>query len=204
MKIITRKDIFGGIATGLTTGLILWGILLYFHRPLPFGVPAVMLAVVPPVLWVLGVQFGYVLGIAFKPLTEFGRFVCIGFANFSVDAGILLVGMIVTHSGADAGILYAILKSISFAVATVHSYFWNKYWAFNAGGTKATQTEIASFVTVALTGMLVNVLAASVVRAFQPAAYSAVAWGTISGMVGSAVALMFSFVGFRVFVFKKK
>jgi putative flippase GtrA len=154
-----------------------------------------------PVLWILGVQFGYVLGVAFKPFEQFGRFAAIGFSNAAVDFGVLYLAIALT--GNAVGLAYSLVKAVSFSVATVHSYFWNKSWAFDASGSRGGATEVARFVSVALASLVVNVVAASTVVALGPQGTDARAWAGIGAVVGSAAALVFSFVGFRIFVFRK-
>jgi putative flippase GtrA len=202
MRTLTRRDAVSALATGLTTGLITWRILLYLGRALPFGIPAFAPVLVVPVLWMLGVQLGYVLGMWFRPFIQFGKFACIGFANAAVDFGILYVGIALT--GGTSGVAFTLLKSCSFAVAVIHSYVWNKVWAFDATKSHGGAREAASFVAVALASLLVNVIAASVAIALRPAAVDPRVWAGVSAALGSAAALVFSFVGFRVFVFTRK
>jgi len=202
MRIVSTRDVVYGLITGLTTGLIANGILTYLGTSLPFGVSASVLPWLVPVLWVLGVQLGYALGTWFKPFVQFGRFAAIGFANALVDFGVLY--LLIALTGRSEGTSYALFKTLSFSVATVHSYFWNKYWAFGETGSRGGTTEVARFTTVALASVLVNVTAASITVALRPAGFAPEAWAGASAVVGSAVALIFSFTGFRVFVFRKK
>ncbi len=202
MRIVSGRDVTYALITGLTTGLIADGILTYLHTALPFGISPTLLVWTLPVLWVVGVQLGYALGVLFKPLTQFGRFACIGFANALVDFGVLY--LLIGWTGYSAGIAYSFFKTVSFTVATVHSYFWNKYWAFDAGASRGGGSEIARFSVVALASIVVNVAAASATVALRPAAFGAQTWAGIGAVVGSAVALIFSFIGYRVFVFRKK
>jgi putative flippase GtrA len=202
MRIVTRKDVLSAVATGFTTGVIGWRILVFLGRTLPAGIDPVILVPLVPVVWLAGVQFGYILSAWFRPFAQFGRFACIGFANALVDFGVLYV--LIAYSGQAEGTAYSVFKALSFAFATIHSYLWNKYWAFDAARTSGGSREVASFVAVALASLLVNVAAASLVVALRPAPVSADAWAGIGAVVGSAAALVFSFTGFRVFVFRKK
>lgn len=202
MKILNQRDTFSALATGLTTGLIAWRILVYLGSTLPFNIPTISLVLIIPILWVTGVQFGYFLGLFFRPMSQFGRFAAIGFANAAVDFGVLY--LFISMTGIAAGFLYALFKALSFTVATVHSYFWNKFWAFEAGASRGGAAEILRFTSVALTSVLVNVLVATVVVFLRPASFNAEAWAGVGAIAGSATALIFSFAGFRAFVFKKK
>ncbi len=201
MKTLSRRDVVSAITTGLTTGVIAWGIISYVDVPVPLGGSGVILAALLPVLWLIGVQLGYVLGIFFPPFTQFGRFVAIGFANAMVDFGILY--LLISQTGIADGLAYSLFKALSFMVATVHSYGWNKYWAFEAGSSRGGAREAASFFSVALTALLVNVGIASLVVALRPMSMDVQLWAGVGAIAGSATALILSFVGFRLFVFGK-
>jgi putative flippase GtrA len=202
MRIVNQKDVLSAVVTGLTTGVIGWRILVYLGSVLPMGINPVVLVVAVPVAWVTGVQLGYFLSAFFRPFAQFGRFACIGFANALVDFGVLYV--LIAWSGLAAGGAYTFFKAISFSFATVHSYLWNKYWAFDASRTAGGGRELLSFIGVALSSLLVNVIAASLVVAVRPASFAAASWAGVGAIVGSATALIFSFMGFRLFVFRKK
>ncbi len=201
MKIVSQKDVVSAVFTGLTTGLIGWRVLAFLDHLLPLGIDPIVLVLVVPVAWVLGVQLGYVLGMVFKPFTQFGRFACIGFANAAVDFGVLY--LLIAKSGVAAGTAYATFKAASFAVATVHSYLWNKYWTFEATRTAGGRSEVLSFLSVALASLVVNVAIASLVVAARPASVAVESWAGVGAIAGSATALIFSFIGFRVFVFRR-
>lgn len=202
MRIVNQKDVVSAVVTGLTTGIIGWRILVFLGNTLPLGIAPIALVPLVPVLWVVGVQFGYFLSAYFRPFAQFGRFACIGFANALVDFGVLYV--LIGFTGLAEGGAYAFFKAVSFAFATVHSYLWNKYWAFDAARTAGGSREAISFITVALASLVVNVGAASFVVALRPESVAVASWAGIAAVIGSATALVFSFTGFRVFVFKKK
>ena len=200
MRIINARDVLA-LVTGLTTRLSDGGTCVS-GRYAPLGINPLILVFVVPVAWIAGVQFGYFLGTMFRPFIQFGRFVAIGFSNAAVDFGVLY--LLIAYSGLAAGLAYSVFKALSFSVATVHSYYWNKNWAFEAGASHGGGREAASFVAVAVVGLLVNVSVASLVVALHPAEIDIKAWAGIGAVVGAAAALIISFTGFRVFVFSKK
>lgn len=201
MKVLSTRDVLSGFVTGLTTGVIGWRILVYLGATLPMGIDPSVMPFVIPVLWIAGVQLGYFLGTLMRPFTQFGRFACIGFANAAVDFGVLYTGIAAT--GAVEGMGYTVIKAISFTIATIHSYLWNKYWTFEASNSAVSTREVSSFAGVSLVSLLVNVGIASTIVALRPESYSAESWAGISAVVGSAAAIIFSFTGFRMFVFRK-
>lgn len=184
MKLLSKKDFIYAVITGLIAGVIAWAILGY-----------VWLIVLVPVLWLMGVQLGYFLGRWIGFFDQFGKFAAIGFTNFAVDAGVLNLLMHLT--GIVGGIGFSIFKSISFVVAVIHSYIWNKKWTFQSQGTSGR--EFMKFMLVMLASWAINVgVATLVVHTLSPS----VTHANIAAVVGSAVALIFSFIGFKVVVFK--
>ena len=199
----SKKDLVFSLITGFITGLIAWRIFDFLNIPLFKGVPFAWLTVIVPVLWILGVNLGYFLGRWFSFFNQFGKFAAIGFTNAAVDFGVL--NLLIFYSDIASGTFFSVFKAVSFITATIHSYFWNKYWAFEAGKTPVSREEFTKFFFVTLAALLVNVGVASlVVNIIGPSfGLSERAWANVGAVVGSAVALIISFVGFRTVVFKK-
>ena len=200
----SKKDLFFSIITGLITGFIAWKILVFLGHPEIYGISTNLLLFIVPILWILGVNLGYFLGKWIGFFNQFGKFAAIGFTNAAVDFGTL--DLLIARTGETAGAMYAVFKGTSFIVAMVHSYFWNKYWAFNAGNAdNARGAEFLKFVSVSVLALLVNVGVASlVVNLVNPVmGLDAKTWANVGAVAGSAVALILSFAGFKIVVFKK-
>jgi putative flippase GtrA len=136
-------------------------------------------------------------------IIQFGKFVVIGFANAAVDFAVLYLLIIVTGKATDGP--YALFKTVSFLVATGHSYFWNKFWTFRAGTSNGGMAEALRFIGVATISAVINVSVASLVVYSGPrAGFSPIEWAGIGALFGTLASLMFSFLGYRLFVFKKK
>ena len=198
----TKKDLFATILTGLITGLIVWRILLFLKYPSYNGISFVWLLVVVPIIWIVGVNFGYLLGRWIAFFNQFGRFAVIGFTNAAVDFGVL--NLLIAWSGIAEGNWYSVFKAVSFLVAMIHSYMWNKYWAFNAAGTERVGGEFIKFVVVSVASLLVNVAVASmVVNSVHPLfGLDIKTWANVGAIFGSAAALIFNFAGLRLAVFR--
>lgn len=202
MRIVTSRDIRYAVVTGLTTGIIGWRILVYLGHLLPMGIDPLVLVLVTPVAWIAGVQLGYALGVFYRPFIQFGRFVAIGFSNAAVDFGVLY--LMIASTGSAVGIAYALFKALSFSIAVVHSYYWNKHWAFDAGSSYGGGREAASFLAVAIVGLVANVALATAVVSVRPEGVNIQSWAGIGAAAGAAASMVISFTGFRVFVFRKK
>ena len=185
------------------TGFIIWRVCEFIHVPRLFGMPWVILLLFVPIIWIIGVRLGYFLGQWFGFFNQFGKFAAIGFTNAAVDFGVL--NLLISLTGTSEGGTYALFKSISFLVAVVPSYVWNKYWAFDASKSRNGTFEFVKFIVVALVSVFVNVsVAALVVNHIHPAlGLDAHQWANVGAVAGSAAALIFSFLGFKLAVFKK-
>jgi len=60
-------------------------------------------------------------------LFAFVRFLLVGTLNTVVTLGVIFLG---SHLG---GWSYGVANGAGYAVGIVHSYFWNRHWAFSAG-----------------------------------------------------------------------
>ena len=200
----TKRDLVFSVVTGLITGFSAWRIFHFLEVPSYGGISYVWLLAIVPVVWILGVNLGYFLGRWFPLFNQFGKFVTIGFSNAAVDFGVL--NLLIFATGIATGIWYPVFKVISFSCAVIPSFFWNKYWAFGAGGTRKGWPEFLKFISVMIISVLINAGAASLVVNFvHPVlGLGAAAWANVSAIVGAAIALIFSFTGFKVAVFKAK
>lgn len=198
----TKKDLAFCVITGLIAGFSLWRISNFLKIPEFFGVTYAWLIVIVPVIWILGVNLGYLLGRRLPFFKQFGKYAAIGFTNAAVDFGVL--NLLIYLTGISNGVQYTAFKGISFICAVIPSFFWNKYWAFNAGSTSKGLTEFLKFMSVMIIAIFVNDgIASLVVNYVHPVwGLAALAWANIGAIVGSAASLIFSFVGFKVTVFK--
>lgn len=205
MNNFSRKDLFYSIITGLTAGVIAWQVLNFLNAPsfgLPTAHPHSLFIIIVPILWILGVNLGYFLGRWMPFFNQFGKFAAIGFTNFAVDAGVL--NLLIAYSGLASGIYFSIFKALSFMAGITHSYFWNRVWVFESSSQNKRE-EFIKFFIVGVVAILVNVGSASfVVNFIDPMfGFDENVWANVGAVIGSGVALVLSFVGFRLVVFKK-
>lgn len=197
----TKKDFYFSVITGFITGFVAWQIFNFLDVAKVKEISFAWFLLVVPVLWILGVNLGYFLGQWLAFFNQFGKFATIGFTNAAVDFGVL--NILIANTDISSGGWYSVFKAISFMSAVIPSYFWNKYWAFE--GSEGTSFEFAKFISVAIVSIFINTGTASlVVNYINPlVGLSPAVWANVGAVAGSAVALIFSFVGFKVAVFKK-
>src|SRR3990167_3319497 len=216
----TKKDLIFSVFTGAGTGLVVWRILDFLKiPPIHLGERTICgiiscfieyyffigwewLVIFIPILWILGVGLGYFLGRWFSFFNQFGKFAAIGFTNAAVDFGVL--NYLIYITGITGGQHYSLFKAVSFLVALINSYILNKFWAFSAGHDGVGKMEFVKFAGVAVVAALINVSVASyVVNFIDPLFnFTPAVWANIVAIIGSASALIFSFIGFKLLVFK--
>jgi len=198
----TKRDLGFAVLTGAITGFIGWRIFLFLGAPEFYNLPWMSLIVIVPILWILGVMLGYLLGQWLDFFNQFGKFAAIGFTNYAVTAGML--NILLYNTGYTSGIGYSVISGGSFIVGLLSSYVWNKYWAFKSNTNQGGGQEFAKFIVVTVIAFLINVSIASlVVNYVNPlGGLDANAWANVGTIVGSAVGLIFSFIGFKFAVFK--
>jgi putative flippase GtrA len=211
---MTRRDYKFSLAAGLLIGLLLLPVL---RAASPSLYSKLYLAIIPFFLLAtpVGLRIAFFIGQKIAIVYQIAKFVVIGVGNVLVDLGVLsLITMLFSSyfkiEAKDAMIgaitFYSLYKSISFIVANINSYFWNKYWTFDQGEKKQTRSEFIQFFAVSIVGFLINVFVASVV--FKMILGSLVGMtggqlGLIGAMAGSIAGLAWNFVGYKLWVFKK-
>lgn len=213
-NVLIKKDYWLGLLSGLLIGLMSLPV-LKIAKPDLYS--QLKLALVP--LFLIGTPLGlYACHLISKKITfvwQFGKFLVIGVMNLLVDFGILAIATVAFRSflGANstdilfsAGVavtFYSLYKAISFTVANVNSYFWNKYWTFAKSEDK--KSKFIQFFTVSIIGFLVNVITASLVFKLIPpiGEMNYDQWGLIGAGVGSVAGLVWNFLGYKFIVFRK-
>lgn len=139
------------------------------------------------------------------------RFGVVGVANTGVDLIVLNLLIFTTGLG-QQGVYFSIFKALSFMVAAINSYFLNKHWTFAGSDAGNTTRQFQQFAIITIIGWLINVGVASfVVNIIQPsfdlnqfADGLNKLWPTIGALFGTAFGLVWNFLGYKLFVFKKR
>lgn len=136
---------------------------------------------------------------------EILKFGIVGVVNTGVDLVIFKILRLSTGLG-TVGFYFSLFKAISFLFAATNSYFMNKYWTFSGHAKKSQVIEIRQFITITTGGWIINVIAATIfVHSVSPQfGWNAERWASIAALVGTAVGLIWNFLGYRLFVFKRK
>lgn len=202
-----RKDIFITILVGIFTALVWISVFLRletFEGILGFKEAAWGLVAIVPVVYIFGLYLGEWLSHKWAFFKQFARYVMIGFFNSGVDFAVF--NLLMHATGINRGPAISSFKTVSFLVAVTNSYFWNKYWAFEAGSAKADKgKEIIKFFVVNVIGAFLNVgITSAIIFTTVPQfGFSQIVWNNVAAVIATAVALIWNFIGFRLIVFRK-
>ncbi|MDX1608375.1 MAG: GtrA family protein [Candidatus Spechtbacterales bacterium] len=206
-----KTDILGSAAIG---ELVAW--LLYImakvnapELPIPAETAttftsinaAIVMAIVLPILSVAGLYAAYFLARFIKIAYQGAKFALVGALNTFLDLGVLNLFILLT--GVSAGTLFSVFKGVSFIIAALNSYAWNKWWTFESKKEKIGQ-EFTQFMVVSVIGFFLNVGTASfMVNIVGPQfGLEPAPWASVGALVGTIVVFIWNFVGYKFWVFK--
>lgn len=211
---ITKRDYQFAVAAGLLIGLLLLPV-LKTASPSLFSKLALVIVPLFLIATPLGLRIAFYIGQKIAIIYQIAKFGVIGVGNVLVDLGVLsLITMLFSSylkiESKDAMIgaitFYSLFKSVSFIVANINSYFWNKYWTFDQGKKKQTKSEFIQFFAVSIIGFLINVFVASVVFKMILGSLTTMTGGQlglIGAAAGSIAGLAWNFIGYKLWVFKQ-
>ena len=185
--IINKKDIIFAAICGL---LVSWLAMDFLGRL------GLIFVIIFPILSVLGLWLTTFWGKKFKFVDEAGRFFLVGAFADVIDIKVYqLLFFVLPFS--------TFIKAISFLVATLIKYWWNKGWAFFKEGaeSKHTPKEILLFFGVTLIGLLLNVASFYFFDKIETGLEPKL-WTEVSIILAALVAAVWNFLGYKFLVFK--
>lgn len=137
-------------------------------------------------------------------LVQFGKFCLISFSNLMIDFGVL--NLLIYYFGVAEGFFYSVFKAVSFILANVNSYSWNKFWTFGSKEVAGWVNQFVRFSAVVGVGLVINVAAASAIVAKfgGSGSLSPTVWANIGALVSLAVTLFWNFFGMKYLVFNRR
>ena len=145
---------------------------------------------------------------------QFGKFVIVGVINTGVDFLVLNIEIKIT--GITSGGSIFILNAISFSIATVNSYFLNKFWTFQDKGQTGQTAKFSQFLAVSFVGIVINSAIVYLMTTFITPFFGISAilalvagknvnqlWANVTKLAATAISLIWNFIGYKIWVFKK-
>ncbi|MFH1401846.1 MAG: GtrA family protein [Parcubacteria group bacterium] len=202
-----KKDIIFSLVCGEITALF---VLLVIKNPYieEFQVLVKMadltwyLLIVFPVIFLIGVLAAKFLEKFTSLFSQIVKFVEVGVLNTFIDVGIL--NLLIGLTGITAGFWLVPLNAVSFLFAMTNSYFWNKSWTFKIRE-QATGKNFLRFLSVSGIGWLINTGVLVLITGLISPLFglSAGAWANIAKLGAIIVSMVWNFIGYKFFVFKK-
>jgi len=160
----------------------------------------------PALLFFVGVPVGALAALwaAYKVsgklpfLPQIAKFVAVGVSNTAIDWGLLNLLLAPLGLGTTT---FALAKGFSFAVATLNSFFWNKYWTFEKKQTAGAGREAALFYLFTAVGLGINVGAATLFKVLGP---DTKFWaGILAPGFATLISAVWNFLSYKLVVFRK-
>jgi len=195
-----KTDVIISIVIGFLIGVFFFIVIKNIEIEIPHS--WLLLIVFPP-LALLGMFVVSFLGKKFLIIYQAGKFALVGALNTFIDLGIL--NILIWFTGIATGLWYSVFKGISFLIATINSYFWNKHWTFEKGEKAFAPREFSKFLVVTIVGLGINVgIASIVVNVLGPQwGITAKMWATFGALTATLLAWVWNFFSSKFIVFKK-
>lgn len=196
---LKKSDIIISIIIGFLIGVLFLIIFRNLETEIPYKW---LLPVVFSLLTLLGIFLAALIGRKILIVWQAAKFLLVGALNTFIDLGIL--NLLILISGIASGGLYSFFKGISFIIAVINSYFWNKFWTFRKPKTTAPGKEFLQFFIISAIGFGINVGAASlIVNVIGPQfGLTAEIWANIGAIAAALCTMTWNFIGYKFIVFK--
>ncbi|MDZ4231224.1 MAG: GtrA family protein [Patescibacteria group bacterium] len=198
---MTRKDILLSLSSAALIGFLalptLNNILPAYGWGIRLGVASALLF-----LTLIGLASFHFISRWVKVFWQIAKFIVVGGLNTVLDFAVL--NLLITLTGIAVGGGFSLFKALSFSVAVINSYFWNKHWTFEAKG--KSRTEFIEFLLVSIVGVGINVgLASALVNFIDPLfGLGVVVWANLAALAATFLTLVWNFLGYKLLVFRKR
>ena len=201
-----KVDIIVSLIIGFVVALFSIGILKNIGIEAIFGIEiktmAMILPILFPILSVVCLYIACVIGRKFLVVFQIAKFVLTGALNTFIDLGIL--NLLINISETSFGPIVSVFKGISFLLASLNSYFLNKFWTFGIQNDKKTHKEFFQFFIVSVVGFIINVGAFSFINCIEPQfGFSHKIWANVAALAATFAGMAWNFAGYKFIVFKK-
>lgn len=178
-----------------------------------------ILPVIFPIVCAVCLYIAYLISKKIAIIYQIAKFILIGGFNTVVDWGILTLAIFIfrNYLGTDSKDVlivvfslsiayYSLYKSISFVLAAINSYFWNKFWTFKRQTAEKPAKEFLQFFLVTFIGFLINVgIASGIFKLVTPlAGLNDDQWGILAAVLATVISMCWNFIGYKFIVFEGK
>ena len=122
------------------------------------------------------------------------RFIVVGVINTLVDMGAFYLLSLIP------GMPHEAAKAVSYVLGICNSFFWNKYWTFNAGRSAQGKREFARFFVVNLPPLVVNIVVFAMLGLWLESGSTVTRM--FKAFAAAVVSVAWNFLGSRYFAFR--
>ncbi|PKL72188.1 hypothetical protein CVV26_02660 [Candidatus Kuenenbacteria bacterium HGW-Kuenenbacteria-1] len=132
-------------------------------------------------------------------IKQFLKFSIVGIINTGLD--LVFFNFLILATGIYKGGWLGVLNFIAFSLATVNSYFLNKFWVFK----KKELSSFSNFFLISLISCVINTSIVYSVATFVSPFFgvSQLLWINIAKLLAIFISLFCNFFGYKFWVFKK-
>ena len=198
----SKKDLLIAAIAGFLLGLLLLSIA--YNLKLFFPYRASLLVVGVPFLWVIGVGISQIIARYIPFFNQLGKFVAVGVLNTALDFSIL--NFVSRLTGITAGLVIGWVNIPGFLVSVVNGYFWGRLWVFpRQDQNRNLLIDFPKFLAVTGVGLFINSGLIILVTTYIPipAGIRSEVWLNIAKVIATAFTLVWNFMGYKFFVFRK-
>ncbi len=198
-----KQDLIYAIFLSEAMAWIILGISGYIELPVVVLNWVKFFPIILPILSILGITGSWLIAKKIPVIFQIAKFLLVGAFNTFVDLGLL--NLLMWIFAATSGWTFSFFKAISFSIAAVNSYFWNKFWTFKKKETKASPKEFLKFYLITGIGFFLNVTIASLVVNFIGPQFGIMekVWANIGAIIAVIIVSTWNFLGYKFIVFKK-
>lgn len=195
-----KIDAIISIIIGFLIGVFFFIALKNIWKSFPYS--WLILIIFPP-LTLAGMFVASCIGKKFLIVLQAAKWVLVGALNTFIDLGVL--NGLIWISGIATGLSFSVFKGISFLLATLNSYFWNKHWTFRKREKIFAPREFSKFLVVTTIGLFINVGVASFVVNIIGPQYGMTEkmWANVGAFIAVLIAWVWNFLVSKFIVFKK-
>lgn len=139
----------------------------------------------------------------FPIIKQLAKFVVVGGINTGIDFLVLNIEMFLTNI--TSGPWMFVLNTVSFSVATINSYFFNKYWTFQDKTEQNQPFQFSQFLVISVIGISINGAIVYLITTFIPPIFgiNPQLWANLAKVAATGASLIWNFLGYKFIVFKK-
>jgi len=218
-----KSDIIAGLVLGEIAAWLILSVAKSFLNPefydKIYGLLIIVLPIGFPILCLVFLYIAFLIAKKITILRQASKFILVGGLNTLVDWGALSFLIFIFRKSLNINtgtviftvfsvtiIYYTLFKALSFILATVNSYIWNKLWTFQRKTDEAAGKEFSQFMIVTVLGFLINVGIASIIFKFiaPVGGLNNDQWAIIAAAIATMISMIWNFIGYKFIVFDIK